>query len=220
LFCQRQARVSLILWNKDTGRLWRHRIPNLRTGEWMCVSVPVSIPALQCLSEAETWALFEADLRNVTAVGVAVQRERSMAAQVYRLDDFMLAGPGQSYAAWMEQFPRPQNHGMGNCSILPEADLDGDGVRNRDEYVAGTSAGNSGDFFKLSVEQRGPGARLWWKVSPGRRYQVWKTDTLARPFVPITPATDASLPEMMFDDAATNEAGTAFYRVTVEGPTP
>jgi hypothetical protein len=220
LFCERKARVSVLLWNADASRVWRYRIPNIQTGEWMQVSVPLSMPSLHCLGEAESWARFEADMRNIAAVGVAIEREHSLDAQVYRLDDFMVAGAGPAYAAWIGQFPRPPGYGMEGCDILPGSDLDGDGVANDNEWVAGTSAGDPHDYLELTVERGPRPARLRWKASPGRRYQVWSTPRLDRPFVPATPPMEVTGPEAVFDDDATNQVGSAFYRITVDYPQP
>jgi hypothetical protein len=218
LFCERQAEVSLVLWSEGSSRVWRYRIPNIRTGEWMNVSVPMAIPVVRCINDAAQWSSLESDLRQVKAVGVAVERAEGMAAQSYWLDDFVLAGAGPGFATWMEQFPS----GSGSDgSVLAGADLDGDGSLNRDEWVAGTSAGDDTDQFRVSIENATPDhQRLRWKAAPGRTYQVWSTTDLSQPFTPASTPMAASAPENLFEAESTNGMIRAFYRVTVECPEP
>lgn len=220
LFCERQAEVSLLLWNSATARVWRYRIPNIRTGEWMSVSVPINLASMRCLTDAAQYSLLEADLRHVTAVGVAVEREQSLTAQSYWMDNFTLVGQDAAFAAWMEQFPKPLEYGTGNYSVLPEADLDGDGFCNYDEWIAGTSAGDASDRFIVSIEQGAEAKRLRWKASPGRKYQVWSTTDLTVPFAPVGFPLDATVPENTFEDANINGNISTFYKITVEALSP
>lgn len=222
LFCERQAEVSLLLCNSESSRVWRYRIPDIQTGVWLSVSVPINMTDLYCLNDNPQYAMFEADLRHVTSVGVAVEREQSLAAQSYWLDNFTLVGRNASFAAWMEQFPKPAEYGAGNCSVLPGADLDGDGFCNYDEWIAGTSAGDVADRFVVAIEQavESQTTRLRWKASPGRRYQVWSTADLGEPFVPVGVPMDATVPENTFEEPGANGNISSFYKITVECPSP
>jgi hypothetical protein len=62
----------------------------------------------------------------------------------------------------------------------PNADLDGDGAKNVEEFVAGTLPNNAGSLFRiLSVAPDSPSTYLiTWTSVPGKRYQVYFRDSL------------------------------------------
>lgn len=221
LLCERRAEVSVLLCSGRSKRVWRYRVPGIVTGVWMSVSVPVAVPAVRCVNDEARWANFESDLRDVSTVGVAIERAAGMTAQAYWLDDFALAGEGAAFADWMAQFPKPPGYGTGDCSVLSGADLDGDGALNREEWVAGSSAGDAGDRFRVSIERTANlQSRLRWKAAPGRVYQVWSTADLGQPFEPVSGPIGAELPENSFEDSRTNGTKGTFYRVGVGYPQP
>ena len=210
--------VNLLLWNRN--RMWCYGISDVATGVWMTVSVPVAVPDVYSFSESNLWSLFESTLRDVTAIGVEiVQPPNGNKAVVYRLDDVELRGVGPDFAATMEALTNYPGYGTGDRSVMSGADLDGDGSRNVDEWVAGTSAANPNDRFRVSIGQ-GPdkAARLSWASAAGRKYQVWSTEDLAAGFMPVSPKLDA--PTNSYDVTGSNGTIKAFYRITVEKPAP
>ncbi len=218
LFCGGAVdEVNLMLWSE--GRIWRYEVPKVQTGAWLSVRVPVALPTMYSFAERKLWSLFESSLRNVTAVGVKISRTPDGKAAVYRLDDFMLTGVGPDFAGWMASFTNQPGYGTGNCSVVSGADLDGDGSLNIDEWIAGTSAGDENDRFRIFIES-GPSSphRLRWTSAPGRKYQIWSTEDLGVSFVPAGPKLDA--PTNTFEVMNTDGTMPSFYRVTVEKPSP
>jgi hypothetical protein len=220
--------ASVLLWNEQTRRLWRYVIPDLRTGEWVSVQAPVSLAGLRSVNEVEGAWYFEEDLQNVSWIGVAVRRNDSMTNQTYRLDDFVLKGPGAAFADWMAQFPRPPEYGTGNCNSLPEGDLDGDGMCNFHEWIAGTSAGDFFDRFELTAVGTednpsvagGKEVVVKWKSTPERKYGVWRATTLNGPFTSIGEDLDSTPPENTFRDLTATNDTPYFYRSDVRWPDP
>lgn len=225
LFCERKVEVSALLYNSVTKRLWRYRIPDVRTGEWMVVQVPFSP---QGMDSPNAWGTLDEDLRNVTWAGVSIERNSSMNLQVYRLDDFVLQGVPE-FGSWMAQFPKPPDYGVGACVALPEGDLDGDGACNIDEWTAGTSAGDRTNIFRLAISSaRGSGAAasghgmaLKWQSAPNRKYSVWRSTNLADGFVKLDNAEiDATPPENIVVDTTATNAGPYFYKADVRRVEP
>ena len=99
------------------------------------------------------------------------------------------------------------------------ADPDKDGVKNIDEFTAGTDPNNSGDFLEITDPTKSGGtftATLAGKA--GRIYKLQRTLTLTGTW--ITVATQTSLasdgPVTLTDTTA--PAGSAYYRIEVSLP--
>ena len=125
--------VELLLQNDNTHRRWRYSIDNLNTGAWNRVIVPLSPTALEPINGAVTQ--FEQDMQSVTWIGIEVVRRQDMAQQFCYLDDIRTVGPGDEFLAEMEESVAA---GGWKAEMLPDADLDRDGMCNADEWVAGT----------------------------------------------------------------------------------
>jgi hypothetical protein len=210
--------VNLLLWSGS--RMWCYGIPEVQTGVWMSVTVPVAIPTLYSYCESNLWSLFESTLREVTAIGVEIiQPADGNKAVAYWLDDFELKGVGTEFAGQMESLTNYPGYGSGDRSVMPGADLDGDGTRNVDEWVAGTSAGDANDRFRVAIERGAAHTpRLKWTSATGRKYQVWSTDDLQAGFKPEGVKLDA--PTNVYELPGTNGSIGVFYRITVEKPVP
>jgi hypothetical protein len=66
----------------------------------------------------------------------------------------------------------------GNASFMwpaPGADSDGDGVSNRQEYMAGTDPTDATNALRTSFSVTSQGPRLVWNTVPGQIYQVEQT---------------------------------------------
>jgi hypothetical protein len=223
LYCDRPVEVSALLYNADTKRLWRYRIPAVRTGEWMVVQVPLTPQGMDNQNGVSEWGSLDEDLRHVTWVGVSIERNSSMSIQSYRLDDFVLQGVPE-FGSWMAQFPRPPEYGVGTCVALSEGDLDGDGVCNYNEWIAGTSAGDKTDAFRIAIntarsaglEASGAGMALKWPSAANRKYCVWRSTNLADGFVKMgTVEIEATPPENVIVDTTATNNGAYFYKVDV-----
>lgn len=216
IFLPRAVEPTLRLFNRQNDRVWRYRVSGLATGQWVTVTVPVAPETLHNLGGVQGWSAFRDDIRNLEWIGVAIERNSSMAAQTYLLDDFKLIGPGPEFAAWMERFPDPGD-GPEGAHPLPGGDLDGDGESNVNEWIAGTSAGDSQEFFevKLATVTPGAGNPLRWKSVEGRRYVVLRSRDLSLGFEPIAGPLAATPPENTFEDTSLNDSDPVFYRLQV-----
>lgn len=58
---------------------------------------------------------------------------------------------------------------------LPDADSDGDGVSNYNEYLAGTNPLDAGSVLKAGLISTAQGWRLSWNTQPGLIYQIQAT---------------------------------------------
>ena len=217
VYLERRMDIRVSLYNAQTRRLWRYRVPSVRTGEWVSVNVPVDPVILRNVNGVNGWAAYAQDLQNVSWVGVAVERNSSMNAQVFRMDDFMLVGAGPDFVDWMKQFVAAGSGGQGQ-NALPGSDFDGDGVDNYSEWIAGTSPNDRREFFKVALgkkEAGGIGLVLEWKSQQGRQYAVWRTTNLLEPFIRISSDLNATPPLNRFEDVTATGKGPYFYKVLV-----
>jgi hypothetical protein len=102
------------------------------------------------------------------------------------------------------------------------SDLDGDGVSDLDEYLAGTRADAAGDAFRTTHTEHTPlGIVLDWKVAPGRVYDVQGSPTMA-PNSWVNLATGLKPPTGADEHGVVIElpenTARQFYRVVVRQP--
>jgi hypothetical protein len=91
----------------------------------------------------------------------------------------------------------------------PELDNDGDGFRNRDEFIAGTQPTNATSCFRI---EQITASGITWQAVPGRTYSVERTSDLRQPFSPV--ATGLTVGSYPINNAPTNGAA-CFYRIQV-----
>jgi hypothetical protein len=98
----------------------------------------------------------------------------------------------------------------------PGFDGDRDGLKNSDEYMAGSDPTNGRSVLKLErVTLSSAGTQIFWQSKPGKRYQIFRRAQFERTaWERVGPALMASseLAEFL-DSTATNRVG--FYRVQV-----
>lgn len=220
LLAEKPMRVSVQFGNEASGRLWECPLGTVQAGAWLEMKVPVDPEILYNVNGVEEiWAAFREDIENVTWVGVAVERNSSMDAHAVWLKGFNLTGPGPAFASWMEQFRTAAEAPPGR-HLLAHGDLDRDGMSNQDEWVAGTSAEDTGDVLALRAETSGASAPvLRWRAVEGRSYTVWRSASPASGFAPIRADIAATPPENTYVDGQTPPAeGPFFYRLTVQAP--
>jgi Tol biopolymer transport system component len=103
---------------------------------------------------------------------------------------------------------------FGNLSRDGNADFDGDGVGDRDEFLAGTEPTNGGSVFRaLSVASLGGGSRnVVWTGNPARSYRVeFKDDLNAAAWTALNAAISWNGGNATVTDPA--PATNRFYRV-------
>ena len=100
-------------------------------------------------------------------------------AQAYVQTDTLSPGPLDSNGlpiAWELTY-------FGHTGVDSNADPDGDGMSNYQEYVAGTdpTSANSDLYISAIAEASGPTVTLTWKSTPTRLYYILRTSSLAIP---------------------------------------
>ncbi len=112
---------------------------------------------------------------------------------------------------------------FGQTGIDPNADPDGDGMSNYQEYLAGTNPTNSNDYLRITAVSFAPGgtnAALTWTSTPTRYYLIQKTPNLNTPnwvdsgLGLISPSGDPATMTSLND----TNAPTRFYRVQAVRP--
>ena len=111
---------------------------------------------------------------------------------------------------------------FGTISVNPNADADGDGMSNKQEYLAGTNPTNSADKLKITAftsTSGGTSVNLTWNSVLTRRYHIQKsTNILAQTWLDsglgtVSPS-GSSTTKVFSDTFATNR----FYRVEAFRP--
>lgn len=114
---------------------------------------------------------------------------------------------------WEEQyFPGGNAH--------PDADPDGDGLTNLEEYLAGTDPTDPNSLFAIVSVARGPaGFTVRWSSAGGRHYRVLRAAELGADgagFAVVGSGLEATPPWNSYLDVTANPAGTYFYRIQLD----
>ena len=111
---------------------------------------------------------------------------------------------------------------FGTTNVNVNADPDGDGMSNREEYLAGTSPTDANDHLAITAYTTAPGgtlATVTWKSTPTRCYSIQKNLDLS-----TSPWLDSGLGLVAPDGATTSRtfadtnAPMRFYRVQAVRP--
>lgn len=207
------AAISVLLQNSDAHRRWSYAVTGLPLGEWSTVVVSVDPEQLAAVHSGGTPDQLIEDLQNVTWMGVLIERSSSMSEHVTWLDDFRLIGPGEDFAAWMAA---ATDSVAWKTEMLPTADFDGDGMVNRDEFIAGTDGADASDVFMLdAITRTGTGIPLRWRSVAGRSYRVFRASQPAGNYVNISGDLTGTPPENEYTDVTAEGPGPWFYKIDV-----
>ena len=107
---------------------------------------------------------------------------------------------------------------FGQTGIDPNADPDGDGLTNLQEYKAGTSPIDPQSRFALITVTADPqgGLRVDWDSAQGRFYILQRSSQILSGFADVATHIPATAPLNSFRDATAVGQGPFFYRLRVE----
>jgi hypothetical protein len=108
---------------------------------------------------------------------------------------------------------------FGTTNVNPNADADGDGVKNYQEFLAGTDPLNKNSLFILTgirPDSQG-GIDVSWQSVANKTYSLLRSTDLNGPFEVVQDGIAATAPTNSFYDAAASGFGPYFYRVKL-GP--
>ena len=99
-----------------------------------------------------------------------------------------------------------------------DADPDGDGLTNYQEYLAGTSPTDSADALRiLDMDDAANGMTIRWRSAADRVYAIEVATGVAGPYVPVAQGIVGTPPENDYTDSA-NRGANAFYRIRLVVP--
>ena len=106
----------------------------------------------------------------------------------------------------------------GDADSSPDADPDGDGLTNWQEYLAGTDPLNANSVLRVSsFKTTAEGIVLRWPGVEGRYYAIEVTTSLLEPFQAIATDIPGEEPETFYVVPVSQESGArAFYRVILQ----
>lgn len=219
------SQLNLCLHSRLTGNLWYYALPVPAAGTGLDYQVPVDYAAGWRMGPLSTPEAFQTDMKTLDWVGLYVRRSSDTAAQASSLDDFHLQGQ-----SWPEDWDLD---GMDNnwelrYGLQPNdprdatADADQDGMSNLAEARAGTDPTNAASRFLVHLDMGGSSGgpalhpRIWWNSISNRSYTLWRTTRLGEAFAPVQTGVLSTPDTNSFEDVASTNADSVFYRVEVE----
>lgn len=106
---------------------------------------------------------------------------------------------------------------VGNGQAGLDADPDGDGASNWQEYRAGTDAQNAMSRFEAGTSEVTDRIVLKWPSAyTSQRYTIRRTSDLNLPFSAIATDVQGTPPETTYEDTSATGAGPYFYKIMVQ----
>jgi hypothetical protein len=125
--------------------------------------------------------------------------------------DLQVDLPIESFQQWAQRY-------FGTTNINPNADADGDGVSNYQEYLAGTDPLNKNSLFILTSIRPNPqgGIDVSWQSVSNKTYTLLRSSDLSQTFAPVQSGIAATAPTNTFCDSTAIGPGPYFYRAMLE----
>ena len=101
-------------------------------------------------------------------------------------------GAGRTYADWAAARFTPEE--LADSAVSgPDADPDGDGLSNRQEFLAGTDPWDADSVLQITgIARTDEGLELRWHGVAGRLYRIAVAESLFGPFLPLEQAIEAT----------------------------
>jgi hypothetical protein len=200
-----------------TGRMWGYPKFTLSANpsESVAVTAPFDFAAgweMYAVGEP-TADLFDADLQNVTEIGVRFLG-KGIDQQTYTVSNFVLLGGG-SYTLANQVYAYMLRWGIADMSALAP-----NGVSYYANFLAGSDTIDAATTFVLRVErvETATGVALQWNNLPGRKFAIWSTTDLGQPFTQVgetIPNDDANPGAYNVMPVEESDGQQHFYRIQI-----
>lgn len=190
--------LHLCFYSTVSSNWWYYPIGAPVVGAWKTYNVALDFSAGWWNGLGANAVQFRKDRESVGWVGVRVQRNSSLEAQSYGLDDFVLLGASRL------------------------KDSDSDGASDWNEFMAGTDAGNASSRLVLEINEAkadntdSVGVVLRWTSGEGRTYSIHRSADLMDGFSTLESGIPATPPVNEHNDMTATNRGPYFYRIFVE----
>ncbi|MDA0989826.1 MAG: hypothetical protein O3A51_03645 [Verrucomicrobia bacterium] len=198
-----------------TGRTWYRSV-----AAGGAVSIPLNSTAWTLEYGVGTQEKWDADLADVLAIGVVVNRGEPSAPATYAISGFALTSESPVGGSGLSDLESALQARFGVTSLAdidPEdaaADSDGDGMSDLNEILAENEPGYFATKLFLAdiVEVDGASVTIKWACAAGNDYSVLRADSASGDFTVIAgPTTAAETGFQTFVDAAGGD--NAFYLI-------
>jgi len=125
-----------------------------------------------------------------------------------------VGGAGHSFEEWRIAHFTPEE--LNDPSIsAPEADHDGDGHNNLQEFHAGTDPNDASSVLNILKAKLAGGEHIiWWLSASNETYTIENSPSLSDGFSPFVSGIPATPPVNVYTSQVTG--GSAFYRISIE----
>jgi len=207
--------VAVISWDVeieiDTAGYWLERWTD---GEWVRVNTEL-IAAQFFVSGTRTYEQADPDVApgSVQRYQI-VEFDNQGRLLAYGPYDLTLDGGEVSYATWAADID------WADADSDPNADPDGDGLTNVEEYLAGTHPLNANSVLRITqIDLLGDSVLVSWQSETGKVYTVQMSSTLFDTFLPVATRVEATPPVNSEPIPVHPESvEKAFFRVLVDQP--